>query len=784
MADTTARIESDRTKLRGLIPHPLGVAVSKHLVPGVPVHAHLIDNVVLQGDLVEFSSDSGMLRIKSKGDNESRTIAFEQLKYLEFVTPVVAERLTHPLSEHGGNVILPNKDTSYEITFHDGSRLQGQSLASRLDKSGLHLYPRLDNGQLRRLFVPFGAIKSYKLGPQLGKVLLDQNRIDRATLDQAVNTQRALRNKNLVDYLRDMVVTDPEKLQQVLDNPALYKNDPRITDDETLGRYLVGKAIITPAQLEQALQQLRQDKERRLGDILVEMGAVREQDVLLAMAAKLGVPFVNLKAFSIQPDAIAKVPIEIARRYNLVPLMLYSGRLVVAVNDPLNTEAIDAVRFITGHNIEPVLATRHDIEKAIDRYYRSDDEILAAENDLDVQGSDKQEEEDIRESIRLGREKPIVRLVNNFILDAVRRGASDIHIRPETGEVSLLYRIDGSLIPVSRFSKGLLPAVVSRIKIMGHMNIAERRLPQDGRARIKYQGHNIDLRISVIPTVAGESVVIRVLDAEAGLKSIDEIGFSSQDQRIFRNLVSRSDGIFLVTGPTGSGKSTTLYAVLQELIQRDLNIITIENPVEYRIAGIEQIQVNTVPGYTFARALRHILRHDPDVIMIGEMRDEETARIAIESALTGHLVLSTLHTNNAVASVTRLLDMGIEAYLLSSALLGILAQRLVRRNCPHCLAQEDIDPEMRKALDVPESEIFYKGTGCDECNWTGYRGRMAVYELLTVNDDFRALIKPGATVKQLQEAAVAQGMVPLTQQALSVARDKKTSLEEVYRVRL
>jgi type IV pilus assembly protein PilB len=784
MADTTARTEAGQTKLRGLISHPLGVAVSEHLVPGVPVHAHLVDNVVLQGELAEFSSDSGMLRLKARGDSEPRTVAFEQLKYLEFVTPIVAERITHPVAEHSGKVVIPNKDTWYEITFHDGSLLRGQSLASRLDKSGLHLYPRLDDGRLRRLFVPFSAIKNYKLGPQLGKALLDQQRIDRATLNQAVDTQRALRNRNLVDYLRDRVITDSEKLQQVLDNPALYKNDPGITDDEKLGHYLVEKAIITPAQLAQALRQWQQDQKRRLGDILVAMGAVREEDVLLVMAAKLGVPFVKLKDFTIQPEAIDEVPEEIARRYNLLPLMLYSGRLVIAVNDPVNSETLDAVRFITGHNIEPVLATQHDIEKAIDRYYRGDEELLAAEEGFDAPASDDLDEAEIRESSRLGKEKPIVRLVNNFILDAIRRRASDIHIRPGPAKVELLYRIDGSLVPISHFSKGLLPAVVSRIKIMGHMNIAERRLPQDGRARVRDHGNKIDLRISVIPTVIGESVVIRLLNTEVGLKSIEELGFSEQDQGIFRDLVSRSYGIILVSGPTGSGKSTTLYAALQELIHRKLNIITVEDPVEYRIAGIEQIQVNTAPDYTFARALRHILRHDPDVIMIGEVRDEETAKIAIESALTGHLVLSTLHTNSAVASVTRLLEMGIEAYLVSSALLGVLAQRLVRRNCPHCLAQENIDPEIRKALDVSMDESFYKGAGCDECNWTGYHGRMAVYELLVVGDAFRALIKPGVTADELQAVAMAHGMMPLTRHALAVARDRKTSLEEVYRVRL
>ncbi|MEX0827417.1 MAG: GspE/PulE family protein, partial [Haliea sp.] len=334
------------------------------------------------------------------------------------------------------------------------------------------------------------------------------------------------------------------------------------------------------------------------------------------------------------------------------------------------------------------------------------------------------------------------------------------------------------------FTKGLLSAVVGRIKIIGRMDIAERRLPQDGHAKIIDNGNAVDLRISVIPTVNGESVVIRLLNTQQGLKSIKELGFNENDAETFINLLNKSYGIILVTGPTGSGKSTTLYAALQEVIKSNLNIITVEDPVEYHIEGIEQIQVNTAPGFTFAKALRHILRHDPDVIMVGEIRDQETAKIAIESALTGHLVLSTLHTNDAPGAISRLLEMGIDPFLLNGALLGVFAQRLLRRNCPHCLAEENPEPRLLKALGITEPHKFYAGTGCEKCNDTGYRGRMAAYELLSITPSMHALIDRRAALEEIRGQAMKDGMVPLTQNALDQALQKKTSLAEVYRVRL
>lgn len=549
-----------------------------------------------------------------------------------------------------------------------------------------------------------------------------------------------------------------------------------------VGEILIEEGLVNREQLKDAIEIQQQEPHRRLGEILQERGSVTHETVLSTLALKLGIPFVQLKNFNVDPMAVSRLSSEMARRYQVCPLMFYQGRLVVALSDPTDQELTHLLRFLTGASIEPVIATVTDIRQALMHNYGASEEESAMGQLGIVEEGDSAQDSDAIE--QLGSEKPVVRLVGNIIREAIQRRASDIHLRPQDGQVDLLYRIDGSLQMIRRFSKALLPAVVSRIKILGRMNIAERRLPQDGRTRVTSGEQVCDLRISIIPTSLGESVVIRVLNKSAGLKSIDEIGFNKRDKEIFEHLIHKPNGLLLVTGPTGSGKSTTLYAALDAVRKMNVKIITTENPVEYEMEDVEQIAVNTVPGYTFARALRHILRHDPDVIMVGEIRDRETAQIAVESSLTGHLVLSTLHTNSSAATVTRLVEMGVEPYLVSSTLSGVIAQRLVRRNCPHCRVEEKISTSVRKSVGAGPRERFYRGEGCDHCGGTGYFGRMVTYELMQVMAEMRKLIARNANMGEYFEQAVADGMVPLTQQALELARAKHTSLEEVYRVRL
>jgi len=511
-----------------------------------------------------------------------------------------------------------------------------------------------------------------------------------------------------------------------------------------------------------------------------------EPDVarLYEAGARLGLPVADLADIPVAEAAAGAIPAAVARRLGVVPLAADAHHLVVAVSDPANMEVSNTLEFLTSRRVVPVLAAASGIAHALSASYdKVEDEALV--RSLGLRGSAEVEgDQAAREAERLAGERPVVKLVADMIGEAVRRRASDIHLRPGAQDVELLYRIDGDLVPVRRFVRALLPALVSRIKVIGGMNIAERRVPQDGRATATEDGHLIDLRISVLPTVDGESVVIRLLNTQEGLRRIDEIGFNPRDMQLFRDLMRRSHGMLLVTGPTGCGKSTTLYAALLEARARHVNIITVEDPVEYHIPSIEQVQVNRAAGMTFARTLRNILRHDPDVIMVGEIRDHETAEIAVESALTGHLVLSTLHTNSAATAVTRLLDLGVESFLLRSTLMAVLAQRLARRNCTRCAAPESVESHLREVLGVGADEVFHAGAGCANCDGTGVRGRVAVYELLPVSAGLRRLMVADADADAIHAVAVGEGMVPITDHAVALARAGVISLAEAFRIRV
>ncbi len=563
-------------------------------------------------------------------------------------------------------------------------------------------------------------------------------------------------------------------------------HDTKPSQDLHLGDILVSQEVINRQQLNHILQVQKREPGKRLGKLLTERGLATQEQINAALARKFGIPFVKVQDYEVSQRTVALIPADVALQYNILPLAEVDGCLIVAMENPLDWEALAVIRFNTNLRVEAVVASAHDISQALSRYYSKYEEHEALE-ELDFVGAPKNAAEQPQSEQLIEQEamkKPIVRLLNAIIVQAVIRGASDINVRPEKDKVSVYYRIDGKMHFLRTLHKSLLPALVSRVKITGQMNIAERRLPQDGHARLIRGNRTIDLRISVIPTVTGESVVIRILDKETGLKPFDKLGFRERDQQLISEMLARTFGMLLVTGPTGSGKSTTLYAVLNEIKQRNPHIITVEDPVEYDMEGIEQIQVLVAKGYSFAEALRHILRHDPDVIMIGEIRDLETARIANKAALTGHLVLSTLHTNDSASSITRLIDMGIEPFLLSSTLQGVLAQRLVRLNCARCIAEEKIDPAVRRALRIDPSEIFYRGAGCPACNHSGYRGRTIAYELLPMTPEIGELITAGRSASEIKAAALQAGMVALTDHALLLARERRTSLEEVFAVRL
>lgn len=506
-------------------------------------------------------------------------------------------------------------------------------------------------------------------------------------------------------------------------------------------------------------------------------------DATWSIARKWDLPVLPALDFDPDPDAMSQITPETVRRLRAIPLIIRHGFMAVALGDAGDNKIIEELNFLSAHRVVPIAATAHVIREGIAHFYdHIEDAAIASELGLDpaAEGGETTE----HEAERLARERPVVRLVADMIAAAVQRRASDIHLRPGEQGADILYRIDGEMVPVRRLMHALQPAVVSRIKVLANMNLAEHRRPQDGRTTFALgDGRKVDLRVSVLPAVHGESVVVRLLDTSESLWSLEQLGLTLADRQRLDDVMSRSHGMFLATGPTGCGKSTTLYAMLLEMRKRRINILTIEDPVEFYIDDVEQMQVSRSIDFTFASALRNFLRHDPDVIMVGEIRDSETASIAVESALTGHLLLSTLHTNTAATTVTRLLDLGVEAYLLRASLSAVLSQRLTRLTCVYCREPETIATHVRETLCVGAEEVFYTGRGCSHCEGLGVHKRQAVYELLLVTPGIRRLIVAGAEADMLHRVAVEEGMVPITQAAVRLAREGRISLAEAWRIR-
>ena len=555
-----------------------------------------------------------------------------------------------------------------------------------------------------------------------------------------------------------------------------------------LGELLIKKGLISAEELERALKEQRVE-EQPLGRTLVGMGFLTEIQLLTALAQHFGVPFLPDGLYPDKPLEGVTFPVKYMKEYGFAPLKAEDNTLTIVMADPSNTVIINELKTAIGYKkIEVYLGAESDISAAIDRYYGEGSTTIGdIVESVPIEGEEwdlLEDDHDISHLRDMALEAPVIRIVNLLLSRAIERGASDVHIEPFEGDLKVRYRIDGILHDVESPPKRLQDAIISRVKIMGKLNIAERRLPQDGRIKLKVTGRDIDLRVSTVPTLSGESVVMRILDSASLVLSLEKLGFSPGILRQFESLVRRPYGIVLVTGPTGSGKTTTLYAALDKINSPDKKIITIEDPVEYNLRGINQIQVKPAIGLTFANGLRSIVRQDPDIIMIGEIRDPETAEIAIQSALTGHLVFSTIHTNDAAGGITRLLDMGMENYLLASSIMGILAQRLVRVNCQSCKRGEQTSPELLQEAGLPATEPFvaYEGTGCEACDQTGYRGRIGIFELLPVDEDIRVPILEKTSSNIIKQHAVSKGMVTLRGDGLEKVRAGLTSIAEVLRV--
>lgn len=722
------------------------------------------------GTVSVWKPNSGRIDLASAEDNSPIVIQW----------PLIAH-VDRPL--HASHVGKRQEFQNYVVNLVNGQTLSGTMVSAVVTPNGVEVWHASDTVHLVERFVPWQAIKTYKLGhvPVQTGPESDDNPPRSAIDDSATPAQK----DDSPLSLGLLEVANSRQLSERLDrSKTIDKTGYDRTLTTTIGDILVQSGILDSEQLNVALHRKRSDPTRPIGQILVDMGLASEATVQSALAYKLGVPYVCLDEFDIDPKAIKFIPATTAARLGILPLMFHERHLVVALSNPSDAEALNILNFLAGYPVKYALTPKSELAREIDRYYGAAESQEAAE-ELEMELVEMPSDQPNRQAIeKLGREKPVIRFVNSVIQDAIRQNASDIHLSPREDYVQLLYRLNGDMIPIKRFNKGMLAAAVSRIKIIGGMDITERRVPQDGRASVRWDKHDVDLRISVMPTIEGESVVIRILNTQQGLKSVDDLGFSEQDRQKFVDLIHRSQGMLLITGPTGSGKSTTLYAALHELRSKSVNILTVENPVEYHMEGIEQMQVNEPAGFTFASALRNMLRHDPDIIMVGEIRDRETGQIAVQSALTGHLVLSTLHTNSAASTVMRMIDMGIEDYLISGTLIGVLAQRLVRRTCPHCIEEETVDPWVRETLGIGSDEVFYKGKGCRTCHDTGFSGRLAVYELMVLTLELRNMIVSGTSVDGLEKQALASGMTPLTSHALSKARDGSISVAEVYRIRL
>lgn len=585
-----------------------------------------------------------------------------------------------------------------------------------------------------------------------------------------------------------------------------------------LGELLVAANLITPEQLKQALE-LQRREGGRIGSKLVKLGFVTEDKIVSFLSKQYGVPAINLSEYKIDPNIIKLIPKDLAQKHLIIPVTRVGPNLTIAMADPTNVFAIDDVKFITGYNVEVVVASESAIIEAISRYYGASLVLSQGPREPVAPGATKKSEttpeiniEDLTQELgdmdkiaetavqvieteeEVGEgevvkdvDAPIVKLANAILINAINQRASDIHIEPYENSLRVRYRVDGVMYTVQTLPTKIKGALTSRIKIMSKLDIAERRLPQDGRIKLKLgKDREIDFRVSTLPCLFGEKVVLRLLDKSNLQIDLTKLGFEKEQLDDFMDAISKPYGMILVTGPTGSGKTTTLYSALNHLNKPDVNIMTAEDPVEYNFMGINQVQIKEEIGLTFAAALRSFLRQDPDIIMVGEIRDFETAEIAVKAALTGHLVLSTLHTNDAPSTITRLLNMGIEPFLVSSSVILILAQRLCRKICPNCKTEEHVPPQALIKLGFKEEEAHtikvYKGKGCPACNNKGYKGRIALYEVMPIKEELKELILEGASAGELKKAAIKLGMKTLRMSGLTKIKEGITTIEEVLRV--
>jgi type IV pilus assembly protein PilB len=563
-----------------------------------------------------------------------------------------------------------------------------------------------------------------------------------------------------------------------------------------LGELLTKASLITQDQLKEALK-LQKDTGGKLGETLIKLGFVSEEDITECLSQQFGVPSINLAHFEIDSSVIKLVPADVARKYNILPVNKTGATITIAMADPTNVFAMDDIKFMTGYNVEPVVASELGIKAAIDNYYGTTSSLelkkvmedLQTQESADLEVLEEEEELDVEALTEGAEEAPVVKLVNLILTDAIKRGASDIHIEPYEKEFRVRFRIDGLLYEIMNPPLKLRDAMTSRMKILAKLDISEKRLPQDGRIKLKMKlndkNKELDFRVSVLPTLFGEKIVMRLLDKDNLRLDMTKLGFEAESLVKFEEAIFKPWGMVLVTGPTGSGKTNTLYSALAKVNSPEVNIMTAEDPVEFNLPGINQVQMKESIGLNFAATLRSFLRQDPNIILVGEIRDFETAEIAIKAALTGHLVLSTLHTNDAPSTINRLMNMGIEPFLVATSVQLIAAQRLVRRICSNCKEEVEVAPPALLNLGYKKDEIgtftIFKGRGCEKCNNTGYKGRVGLVEVMEIDDSIRDLILSGGTAMDIKRNAAERGMISLRRSGLIKIKEGITTIEEVVR---
>ncbi len=804
-------------------------ATSAGKSPKETCFVHLSDGQELAGYLIRFSPTESRILFQPVTGNSSEIISFSQIRDLQLLKPINLVREQSFLEARAQDVFELSDKQPYKLVFTNDITKTGETFGSVNTDAGLYIYPLTSNEKVERHFIPHHAIKSYKTGMHIGEILINENLATATEVESALQYQQELRTKRIGDYLNENQILSAEQLRQAI----IHQEQRPVL---RLGEALIQLNLLTEEQLAEALAKQKLNRSLKLGEIIIDMGIVDDNTLKSTLSKKLGIPFVNLSKFNFDLNAIKLVNKQLARKLMLMPLCIHDGILVAAIEDPMDSKAIDELRFVTQMKVLSVMASRADILSAIESnygsgdYYGTDDlsnshdqfdgsiefnlnDSISSDSGINALAS-KLFSEEKSHNVEVASEpigesdNTLVQLVNKMILDAFKDGVSDIHIETYPGKknTQVRFRKDGSLMPYLEIPANFRNALISRIKIMAQLDISERRKPQDGKLDFQQFGPaKIELRVATIPTSNNlEDIVMRLLAASKPLP-MEKLGLNPDAYNTIKNLSERPYGLILVCGPTGSGKTTTLHSLLGHINTPERKIWTAEDPIEISQTGLRQVQVNPKIGLTFAAAMRSFLRADPDVIMVGEMRDEETTRIGIEASLTGHLVLSTLHTNSAPESIVRMLDLGMDPFNFADALLAILAQRLAKSLCPKCkeayeptenelesLAAEFVDntdgdanvtlQEWKQQYTKDHKFTLYKAKGCKSCNQTGYRGRIGLYELMTVTPDIKRMIQKRALVSEITHEALAGGMNTLKQDGIIKILNGNTDITQVRAV--